>query len=126
MDICGPGRASDASCCLDLLRRHLRLFVRVRIRLDSRPHPRSVSCRGDDLFMAVGSGSVFICDLQNFWSGIADLHRRVRRPHRNRNGLVVACGSAQQCALKRRAAPNRDAGRVSAGGLLKSISQDDG
>ena len=73
MDLGDPDRASNAPCCLDLFRRHLRLFVGVRIGLDSRPHPRIVSCGGDDLFMAVGSGSAFICDSQNFWSGIADL-----------------------------------------------------
>ena len=37
MDIRGPDRASNAPCCLDLLRRHLRLFLGHRIGLDSRP-----------------------------------------------------------------------------------------
>ena len=94
MDIRGPNRASNAPCCLDLLRGHLRLLVGLRIGLDSRRYPRIAGCRGDDLFMAVGSGSAFICDLQNFWSGMADLHCRIRRRHRDRNGLVVACSSA--------------------------------
>ena len=62
MDIRGPDRPSNAPCCLDLLRRHLRLFLGLRIGLDSRPNPRIVGCRGDDLFMAVGSdsGSILI------------------------------------------------------------------
>src|SRR6516225_8957379 len=47
MDIRGPDRASNAPCCLDLLRGHLRLFPRLRIGLDSRPHPRIAGCRGD-------------------------------------------------------------------------------
>jgi hypothetical protein len=62
MDIRGPERPSNAPCCLDLLRRHLRLFLGLRIGLDSRSHPRIAGCRGDDLFMAVGSdsGSILI------------------------------------------------------------------
>src|SRR6516225_2328115 len=38
MDIRGPDRPSNAPCCLDLLRRHLRLFLGLRIGLDSRPY----------------------------------------------------------------------------------------
>ena len=66
MDICGPDWASNAPRCLDLLRRHLRLFLGLRIGLDSRRHPRVAGGRGDDLFMAVGSGSGSICDLPSF------------------------------------------------------------
>jgi hypothetical protein len=40
MDIRGPYRASNAPCCLDLLRGHLRLSIGVLFGLDSRPHPR--------------------------------------------------------------------------------------
>ena len=78
MDIRGPDRASNAPSCLDLLRRHLWLFLGLRIRLDSRPHPRIAGCRGDDFFMAIGSDSGSICDLPSFWrsSGVIDLHRR--------------------------------------------------
>ena len=97
MDIRGLDRTSNAPCCLDLLRRHLRLFLGLRIGLDSRPHPRIAGCRGDDLFMAVGSGSGSICDLPSFRrsSRVIDLHRRIRRHHRNRNDLVVACSEEQ-------------------------------
>jgi hypothetical protein len=97
MDIRGPGRASNAHCCLDLLRRHLPLFLGLRIGLDSRSHPRIAGCRGDDLFMAVGSGSGPICDLPSFRrsSRVIDQHRRIRRHHRNRNDLVVACSEQQ-------------------------------
>jgi len=97
MDIRGPDRASNAPCCLDLLRGHLRLFPRLRIGLDSRPHPRIAGCRGDDLFMAVGSGSGSICDLPSFRrsSRVIDLHRCIRRHHRSRNDLVVACSEQQ-------------------------------
>jgi hypothetical protein len=37
-------------------------FLGLRIGLDSRSHPRIAGCRGDDLFMAVGSdsGSILI------------------------------------------------------------------
>jgi len=82
---------------LDLLRGHLRLFVGFFIGLDSRPHPRIAGCRGDDLFMAAGSGSGSICDLPSFRrsSRVIDLHRRIRRHHRNRNDLVVACSEQQ-------------------------------
>ena len=66
MDIRGPYRASDAHCCLDLLCRHLRPFIGPLIGLDSCPHPRIAGCRGDDLSMAVGSGSGSICDLRSF------------------------------------------------------------
>jgi hypothetical protein len=61
------------------------------------PHPRIAGCRGDDLFMAVGSGSGSICDLPSFRpsSRVIDLHRRIRRHHRNRNDLVVACSEQQ-------------------------------
>ena len=104
MDIRGLYRTSNALCCLDLLCRHLRLFLGLRIGLDSRPHPRIAGCRGDDLFMAVGSGSGSICDLPSFWrsSGVIDLHRRIRRHHRNRNDLVVACSEQQALKLDRR------------------------
>jgi len=97
MDIRGPDRASNAPCCLDLLRGHLRLFVGFFIGLDSRPHPRIAGCRGDDLFMAAGSASGSICDLPSFRrsSRVIDLHRRIRRHHRNRNDLVVACSEQQ-------------------------------
>jgi len=89
---------------LDLLRRHLRLFLGLRIGLDSRSHPRIVGCRGDDLFMAVGSGSVFICHLPSFRrsSRVIDLHRRISRHHRDRNDLVVACREQQALRLDRR------------------------
>jgi hypothetical protein len=104
MDIRGPDRPSNAPCCLDLLRRYLRLFVGLRIGLDSRPHPRIAGCGGDDLFMAVGSGSGCICDLPSFWpsSGVIDLHRRISWHHRNRNDLVVACSEEQVLKLDRR------------------------
>ena len=104
MDIRGPDRAGNAPCCLDLLRRYLRLFLGLRIGLDSRPHPRIAGCRGDDLFMAVSSGSGSICDLPSFWrsSRVIDLHRRIRRHHRNRNDLVVACSGQQALKLDRR------------------------
>jgi len=104
MDIRGPDRASNPPCCLDLLRCHLRLFLGLRIGLDSRPHPRIAGCRGDDLFMAVGSGSGSICDLPSFWrsSRVIDLHRRIRWYHRNRNDLVVACSGQQALKLDRR------------------------
>jgi hypothetical protein len=97
MDIRGPDRPSNAPCCLDLLRRQLRLCLGVRIGLDSRPHPRIAGCRSDDLFMAAGSGSGSICDLPSFRrsSRVIDLHRRIRRHHRNRNDLVVACSEQQ-------------------------------
>lgn len=100
MDIRGLYRTSNALCCLDLLCRHLRLFLGLRIGLDSRSHPRIAGCRGDDLFMAVGSSSGSICDLPSFWrsSGVIDLHRCIHRHHRNRNDLVVAC--SEQQALK--------------------------
>src|SRR5262249_14297517 len=57
----------------------------------------SLHCRGDDLFMAAGSGSGSICDLPSFRrsSRVIDLHRRIRRHHRNRNDLVVACSEQQ-------------------------------
>ena len=58
MDIRGPDRASNAPCCLDLLRGHLRLSIGVLFGLDSRPHPRIAGCRGDDLFMAVAAVAV--------------------------------------------------------------------
>ena len=101
MDIRGPDRASNAPCCLDLLRGHLRLSIGVLFGLDSRPHPRIAGCRGDDLFMAIGSGSGSICDLPSFWrsSGVIDLHRRISWHHRNRNDLVVACGEEQVLKL---------------------------
>jgi hypothetical protein len=104
MDIRGPDRPSNAPCCLDLLRRHLRLFLGLRIGLDSRSHPRIAGCRGDDLFMAVGSGSVSICDLPSFRrsSRVIDLHRRISRHHRDRNDLVVACREQQALRLDRR------------------------
>ena len=104
MDIRGPDRPSNAPRCLDLLRRHLWLFLGLRIGLDSRPHPRIAGCRGDDLFMAVGSGSGSICDLPSFWrsSRVIDLHRRIRWYHRNRNDLVVACSGQQALKLDRR------------------------
>ena len=97
MDIRRPNRASNALCCLDLLRGHLQLSIGVLFGLDSRPHPRIAGCRGDDLFMAVGSGSGSICDLPSFRrsSRVIDLHRRTRRHHRNRNDLVVACSEQQ-------------------------------
>ena len=104
MDIRGPYRAGNVSCCLDLLRSHLRLFVGLRIGLDSRPRPRIAGCRGDDLFMAAGSRSGSIYDLPNFRrsSRVIDLHRRIRRHHRNRNDLVVACSEEQVLKLDRR------------------------
>jgi len=97
MDIRGLDRTSNAPCCLDLLCRHIRLFLGLRIGLDSRPHPGIAGCRGDDLFMAVGGDSGSICDLSSFWrsSAVIDLHRRIRRHHRNRIDLVVAYGSAR-------------------------------
>ena len=97
MDIRGPDRASNAPCCLDLLRGHLPLSIGVLFGLDSCPHPRIAGCRGDDLFMAVGSGSGSICDLPSFRrsSRVFELHRRIRRHHRNRNDLVVACSEQQ-------------------------------
>jgi hypothetical protein len=96
MDIRGLDRPSNAPCCLDLLRRYLRFFLRLRIGLDTRPHPRIAGCRSDDLFMAVGSGSGPICDLPSVRpSTVIDLHRRVRWHHRNRNDLVVACSEEQ-------------------------------
>ena len=104
MDIRGPYRAGNAACCLDLLRRYLRLFVGLRIGLDSRPRTRIAGCRGDDLFMAAGSRSGSIYDLPNFRrsSRVIDLHRRIRRHHRNRNDLVVACSEEQVLKLDRR------------------------
>ena len=104
MDIRGPDRASNPPCCLDLLRCHLRLFLGLRIGLDSGPHPRIAGCGGDDLFMAVGSDSGSICDLPSFWrsSRVIDLHRRIRWYHRNRNDLVVACSGQQALKLDRR------------------------
>ena len=66
MDIRGPDRASNAPCYLDLLRGHLRLSIGVLFGLDSRPHSRIAGCRGDDLFMAAGSGSGSIYDLPSF------------------------------------------------------------
>jgi hypothetical protein len=104
MDIRGPDRASNAACCLDLLRRHLRPFLGFLIGLDSRPHPRIAGCRGDDLSMAVGSGSHSICDLRSFGrsSAVTDLHRRISWHHRNRDDLVVAC--SEQLVLKLNAA----------------------
>jgi hypothetical protein len=104
MDIRGPDRPSNAPCCLDLLRRQLRLCLGLRIGLDSRPHPRIAGCRGDDLFMAVGSGSGSICDLPSFWhsSGVINLHHRIRWHHRNRNDLVVACSEEQVLKLDHR------------------------
>jgi hypothetical protein len=101
MDIRGTDRASNAPSCLDLLRRHLRLFLGFRIGVDSRRHPRIAGCRGDDLFMAVGSGSGSICDLASFRrsSRVIDLHRRIRRHHRNCNDLVVACSEQQVLKL---------------------------
>ena len=104
MDIRGPDRASNAPCRLDLLRDHLRLSIGVLFGLDSRPHPRIGGCRGDDLFMAAGSGSGSICDLPSFRrsSRVIDLHRRIRRHHRNRNDLVVACSEEQVLKLVRR------------------------
>ena len=97
MDIRGLDWTSNVPCCLDLLRRHLWFFLGLLIGLDSRPHPRIAGCRGDDLFMAVGSGSGSICDLSSFRrsSRVIDLHRRIRRHHRNRNDLVVACSEQQ-------------------------------
>ena len=104
MDIRGSDRASNAPCCLDLLRRHLRLSLGLRIGLDSRSHPRIAGCPGDDLFMAVGSGSSSISDLPSFWrsSGVIDLHRRVSWHHRNRNDLVVACNEQRVLKFDRR------------------------
>jgi hypothetical protein len=60
--------------------------------------------RGDDLSMAVGSGSGSICDLPSFWrsSGGIDLHRCIRWHHRYRNDLVVACSEEQVLKLDRR------------------------
>jgi hypothetical protein len=55
MDTRGPGRVSNAACCLDLLRRHLWLFLGLRIGLDSRPHPRIAGCRGDAEFLVEGT-----------------------------------------------------------------------
>lgn len=97
MDIRGPYRASNAPCCLDLLRGHLGLSIGLLFGLVSRPNPRIAGCRGDDLFVAAGSGSGSICDLPIFRrsSRVIDLHRRIRRHHRNRNDLVVACSSQQ-------------------------------
>jgi hypothetical protein len=105
LDLRGSDRASNIPRRLDLLCGHLRLFVGLWLGLDSCPHPRIAGRRGDDLSVAVGSGSASICDLQRFChsSGIADLHCLIRWRHRNRNGLVVACSSGQQ-ALKRTAA----------------------
>jgi hypothetical protein len=47
--------------------------------------------------MAAGSGRGSICDLPSFRrsSRVIDLHRRIRRHHRNRNDLVVACSEQQ-------------------------------
>ena len=97
MDIRGPDRASNAPCCLDLLRGHLRLSIGVLFGLDSRPHPRIAGCCSNDLFMAVGSGSGSVCDLPSVRrsSRVIDLHRLIRRHHRNRNDLVVACSEQQ-------------------------------
>ena len=97
MDICGRDRASNAPCCLDLLRGHLRLSIGVLFRLDSRPHPGIAGCCSNDLFMAVGSGSGSVCDLPSFRrsSRVIDLRRRICRHHRNRNDLVVACSEQQ-------------------------------
>ena len=82
---------------VDLLCGHLRFFVGPWLGLDSCPHPRTAGRRGDDLFVAVGSDSASICDLQSFCHspGIADLHRLIRWHHPSCNGLVVACRSAQ-------------------------------
>ena len=97
MDIRRPNRASNALCCLDLLRGHLRLSIGVLFGLDSRAHPRIGGCSGDDLFMAAGSGSGSIWYLPSFRrsSGVIDLHRCIRRHHRNRIDLVVACSEQQ-------------------------------
>jgi hypothetical protein len=49
-------------------------------------------------------GLMPICDLPSFWrsSGVIDLHRRIRRYHRNRNDLVVARSEQQALKLDRR------------------------
>lgn len=54
-------------------------------------------------FMVVGSGSGSICDLPSFRrsSRVIGLHRRIRRHHRNRNDLVVACRDQQVLKLDR-------------------------
>jgi len=94
MAIRGPKWSSNVSCCLDLLRGHLRLFVGLLLGLDSCPHPRITSCRGDDFSVALGSSTAALFDLQSFWhpSAFSDLHRRPNCYLRNRNRLVVAHG----------------------------------
>jgi hypothetical protein len=96
MDMRGPNWSSNVSCCLDLLRGRVRLFVGFLLGLDSCPHPRIASCRGVDFPVALSGGSASICNLQSFWhsSGIADLYRGLHWHLRHRNGLVVAYDSA--------------------------------
>src|SRR6266581_180402 len=104
LDLRGSDWTSNIPRRLDLLCDHLRLFVGLWLGLDSCPHPRIAGRRGDDLSVAVGSGSASICDLQSFChsSGIADLHCLVRWRHRDRDGLVVACSEQQTLKLDRR------------------------
>ena len=94
---------------MDLLRGYLRVFVWISLGLDSRPHSRLGRCRGDDLFVAIGSGSASLCDLRSFRhpSAFTELHRRPDCHLRHRNRLVVAHGSAQQLLSNSAAGPPR-------------------
>ena len=62
----GPNWSSNVSCCLDLLRGRVRLFVGFLLGLDSCPHPRIASCRGVDFPVALSGGSASICNLRVF------------------------------------------------------------
>jgi hypothetical protein len=85
---------------MDLLRGQLRLLAWIFLGLASRPHSRFGCRRGDDLFVAIGSGSASLCDLQIFGRQSAfELHRRPECHLRYRNRLVVARGSGQQPTL---------------------------
>jgi hypothetical protein len=83
---------------MDLLRCYLRFFVWISLGLASRPHFRFDRFSRNDLFVAIGSGSAPLCDLQSFRrpSAFTKLHRRPDCHLRYRNRLVVAHGSAQQ------------------------------
>ena len=93
---------------MDLLHGHLRFLAWIFLELDSRPHSRIGRRRGDDLFVAIGSGSASLCDLQSFRRRSAfELHRRPDCHLRYRTCLVVAHGSAQRPTLGTTGGSNR-------------------
>ena len=97
MGLRGFGGSGNIPRYMDLLCCYLRVFIWISLGLDSRSHSRVGRRRGDDLFVAIGSSSASLCDLQSFRrpSAFTELRRRPDCHLRYRNRLVVAHGSAQ-------------------------------